>query len=156
LRFFNVFGPRQDPASPYSGVISIFAGRLRSGLPLTVHGDGGQTRDFIYVADVVRHLLAAMAHATLAGPVYNVCTGQATSVRTLAAAMAAALDMPLKIEQLPARTGDIRRSLGDPARARTGLGIAAATDLATGLALLAAAAGQPTAPANLADPARRC
>ena len=61
LRFFNVYGPRQDPASPYSGVVSIFAARLARGETLSVHGDGRQTRDFVFVADVVAHLRAAMA-----------------------------------------------------------------------------------------------
>src|SRR6185312_9578769 len=59
LRFFNVYGPRQDPASPYSGVISIFCNRIRRGEPIDVFGDGGQTRDFVFVADVVNALLAA-------------------------------------------------------------------------------------------------
>ena len=67
LRFFNVFGPRQDPSSPYSGVISIFCDRLRQGLPVRLYGDGGQTRDFIYVGDVVAALLQALAvHAVCA------------------------------------------------------------------------------------------
>ena len=61
LRFFNVYGPRQDPASPYSGVISIFADRVAREQTVSVHGDGGQTRDFVFVADVVAHLRAAMA-----------------------------------------------------------------------------------------------
>ena len=61
LRFFNVYGPRQDPKSPYSGVISIFCERIAAGMPVTIFGDGQQTRDFVYVADVVRALLAGMA-----------------------------------------------------------------------------------------------
>ena len=69
FRFFNVYGPRQDPLSPYSGVISIFANRLAAGEPVTIFGDGEQTRDFVYVADVVRHLIAGMQKAAVS------CTG---------------------------------------------------------------------------------
>ena len=68
LRFFNVFGPRQDPASPYSGVISIFCDRIRRRQPVTIFGDGGQTRDFIHVRDVVAALLAALPRASIEAP----------------------------------------------------------------------------------------
>ena len=84
LRFFNVYGPRQDPRSPYSGVISIFCERLRRGAPINMFGDGGQTRDFVHVADVVAALLAAMRLAPAEAPVFNVCTGIATPVLALA------------------------------------------------------------------------
>ena len=78
LRFFNVYGPRQDPSSPYSGVISIFASRLAQGLALRIDSDGRQGRDFVHVADVTRHLLAAMRHARERpnATVLNVCTGR--------------------------------------------------------------------------------
>src|SRR5215813_5926534 len=86
MRFFNVFGPRQDPASPYSGVISAFLARALAGTPLTVHGDGLQSRDFVFVADVVRFLTAAMErlHRQPAHIVCNVCTGEASTIRHLA------------------------------------------------------------------------
>ena len=137
LRFFNVYGPRQDPKSPYSGVISIFAGRLAAGLGLTVHGDGGQTRDFVFVADVVRHLRAAMAllHDRPCAEVVNVCTGQATSVLDLAHILSALHGNAVAVSHGPARLGDIRQSLGDPAKAIALLGVKAEVLLRDGLAL---------------------
>jgi len=84
LRFFNVYGPRQDPRSPYSGVISIFCERITTGAPITIFGDGQQTRDFVYVADVVAALLAAMALQPADAPIFNICTGVPTSVEGLA------------------------------------------------------------------------
>ena len=75
FRFFNVYGPRQDPKSPYSGVIAIFAEKLARRQTITIFGDGGQSRDFIYVGDVVRHLIAGMENASQGAAVYNVCTG---------------------------------------------------------------------------------
>ena len=136
LRFFNVYGPRQDPASPYSGVISIFADRLARLSPVDVHGDGGQTRDFVYVADVVAHLLGAMAHLGRAPGAWvcNVCTGRETSVLALAETLGRLCRSSAAIGHGPARPGDIRRSVGSPARARALLGIAAETTLAQGLA----------------------
>jgi UDP-glucose 4-epimerase len=138
LRFFNVYGPRQDPSSPYSGVISIFADRIACGLPVTLHGDGGQTRDFVYVTDVVAHLLAAMSRQrTRPGCfVANVCTGRETSVRALAETLAALTGRALALAHGPPRPGDIRRSVGDPARAAQTLGLAADTALRDGLARL--------------------
>jgi len=138
LRFFNVYGPRQDPASPYSGVISIFASRIAAGSPITLHGDGGQTRDFIYVADVVAHLRAAMAHlAEHPGAwVSNVCTGRETSVLALAETLGRLCGQTPNIQSGPARPGDIRRSLGSPARAITTLGLRASITLEDGLTLL--------------------
>jgi UDP-glucose 4-epimerase len=136
LRFFNIYGPRQDPASPYSGVVSIFAARLAEGAMLTVHGEGAQTRDFVFVGDAVAHLLAAMRHLGTAGGsfVLNVCTGQGTSVLDLARTLARLHGRPLRIQHGPARPGDIARSVGDPAEAVARLGLRAATPLADGLA----------------------
>jgi UDP-glucose 4-epimerase len=135
-RLFNVYGPRQDPASPYSGVISIFAGRIAAGEALVVHGDGGQTRDFIFVADVVAHLAAGMAllHRQPGAHVVNVCTGSPTTILGLAEGIARLSGHPPQISFASARTGDIRASLGDPAAARALLGLSAQTALATGLA----------------------
>ncbi len=133
MRFFNVYGPRQDPASPYSGVISIFADRVAQGLPITVHGDGGQTRDFVFVADVVAHLRAAMEKLTAEPCAYvsNVCTGTETSVTTLAKALGAK-----KITNGAARAGDIRRSVGSAEYAVAMLNLRATTELADGLKTL--------------------
>ncbi|SUS03865.1 UDP-glucose 4-epimerase (fragment) [uncultured Defluviicoccus sp.] len=139
MRFFNVYGPRQDPSSPYSGVISIFADRLGQGLPIEIFGDGEQTRDFVYVGDVVTFLLRAMMRESAAGAVVNVCTGRATSINELARTIAHVLGSEPKIIYRPGRTGDIRASLGDPAHALRMLGHAASTSLADGLALTMAA-----------------
>ncbi len=134
-RFFNVFGPRQDPASPYSGVISIFARRAATGEGLTLHGDGLQLRDFVHVSDVVAHLLAAMALLGRApgAHVANVCTGRGTTIRDLAQLVGAAAGRPVAVAHGPARIGDIRHSLGDPALATRLLGISATVTLADGL-----------------------
>jgi UDP-glucose 4-epimerase len=132
VRLFNIYGPRQDPRSPYSGVISIFADRVRQGAPIEIHGDGGQTRDFVFVGDAVAHLVAAMGKVGEAA-VYNVCTGRATSVGALADAIEAAAGKRVERRTIAARAGDIRASIGNPARARAGLGVAAQMPLADGL-----------------------
>ena len=140
LRFFNVYGPRQDPKSPYSGVISIFANRLAIAAPVTIYGDGGQLRDFIHVADVVRHLTGAMA-ALDGNPgthVLNVCTGEGTTVLDLINILADRLGQRPQIKHAPARDGDIRRSVGDPSRAAAVLGIRAKLRLADGLGAMLA------------------
>lgn len=134
LRFFNVYGPRQDPLSPYSGVISIFCERLRAGEEVVVFGDGTQTRDFVYVGDVVHALLAAMRVASIDARVFNVCTGRSTGLLDLVDAIAAILGVNPRITYGAARSGDIPASLGDPAAAREGLGFAARTSLREGLA----------------------
>lgn len=140
LRFFNVYGPRQDPCSPYSGVISIFAGAVAAGRPITLHGDGSQTRDFVFVADVVGHLIAGMRHlgGRPGAHVLNVCTGRETSVRDLAQAIGTASRREPTIRRGPARAGDIGRSVGSPARAVATLGITACVSLADGLAAMLA------------------
>jgi UDP-glucose 4-epimerase len=136
LRFFNVFGPRQDPSSPYSGVISIFADRLKSGRPIVIFGDGKQTRDFVYVGDVAAALRAAMRVLPPASPVFNVCTGRAASVLDIAHMIADLCGVTATIEFQPARAGEACVSLGDPARAAAVLGTQAATSLHDGLARL--------------------
>lgn len=133
LRFFNVYGPRQDPSSPYSGVISVFADRLSRGVPITIHGDGRQVRDFVHVSDVVRHLIAALSVASAEAPVFNVCTGDPNSIETLAKAIRAIVGSDAEIGRAPARTGDIRVSLGSPIRATAAFGIEATVTLEEGL-----------------------
>jgi UDP-glucose 4-epimerase len=141
LRFFNVYGPRQDPRSPYSGVISIFVDRLRAGRGIEIYGDGSQVRDFIFVKDVVRHLLAAMERASSQSRVFNVCTGKGTSILTLAQTIGQVLRHEPEISRQPPRQGDIRMSLGNPQRAVEALEVAAETALNQGLrATIAAAA----------------
>ena len=133
LRFFNVYGPRQDPRSSYSGVISIFCERVARGAPIDIFGDGGQTRDFIFVADVVTALLAAMRHPSTDAPVFNVCTGAPTTVLDLARTIADLAGMAPDIRHRPPRAGDIRHSTGVPNRARAAFGLGAAMPLRDGL-----------------------
>ena len=138
LRLFNVYGPLQDPASPYSGVISIFCDRLRAGQPVVIFGDGAQTRDFIYVADAVTTLRAAMQRRPAGAPVFNVCTGTATTVIALAQTIGALCNRQPELEFQPPRDGDIRHSLGAPGQARAALGLNAATGIRKGLAAVLA------------------
>ncbi len=133
LRFFNVYGPRQDPSSPYSGAISIFCERVRRGAPIDIFGDGGQTRDFVYVADVVAALLAAMRLAPADAPVFNVCTGIATSVMDLARIIAERAGTRLDARRGPPRAGEIRRSTGSPVLSRKSLGLPEPESLRNGL-----------------------
>lgn len=145
LRFFNVYGPRQDPRSPYSGVISLFADAIGAGRPVRVHGDGHQSRDFVFVGDVVAHLVAGMARLSENVPaengvdapmpaVLNVCTGQETSVIQLVDALAEACGRSATVLHCPARLGDIRRSVGSPVLATARLAVQARMPLGEGLA----------------------
>lgn len=135
-RYFNVFGPRQDPSSPYSGVISIFARSYRAGQPVTIFGDGRQTRDFVAVRDVARANALAATRPGLASGVANICTGRATSLLDLARIFGAAHPGVAAPVHRPARAGDIIHSLGDPAAAAAALGFTARTGVADGLAEL--------------------
>lgn len=143
LRFFNVFGPGQPADSPYSGVISIFAHRLARGVPLTLHGSGEQTRDFIHVGDVVRALRLAMDRCLGGGDatalVCNVCSGVPTSIADLAERLMAVAGRRVPLEHRPPRLGDVPQSLGDPAAAERLLGFRAETPLGDGLRALLAA-----------------
>ena len=132
LRFFNVYGPRQDPASPYSGVISIFADRARAGKPIVIFGDGAQTRDFIYVGDVVRAISAALGDGA-SRLCANVGTGGETSVLELARTVVDLCGGRSAIEHAPARAGEILRSRARVDRLRDALGVVAETRLVDGL-----------------------
>jgi len=134
LRFFNVYGPRQDPKSPYSGVISIFCERIVKGEPITIYGDGAQTRDFVHVSDVVAALLAGMRFRPDEASVFNVCTGEATSVMELARVIGELAGKDPDERRMPPRAGEIRRSLGDPAAMRRALGLGEMVRLREGLA----------------------
>lgn len=135
MRFFNVFGPRQDPKSPYSGVISIFTDRLLSGQTLSIFGDGRQQRDFVYVGDVVRRLVAAMRTMSVKPRIFNVCRGVGTSVHELALILGETIGVAPRIEFLPAKPGDIQVSIGDPALGNAELGGELSTTLRQGLRL---------------------
>ncbi len=135
LRFFNLYGPRQDVQSPYSGVIALFADRLRLGEPVEIYGDGEQVRDFIYVGDAVGALDRALTAASTRAPVFNICTGKGTSVRALAQTMAELYQTDITAYYSPARSGEVRISVGDPRRAAEQLRFRAETALADGLAI---------------------
>ena len=132
LRFFNVYGPRQDPTSPYSGVISIFTDRARAGKTLTIFGDGQQTRDLVYVGDVVRAVLADVSDVN-SRLVANVGTGGETSVLELARAVNELCGNHSTIEHAPARAGEILKSRARVDRLRDHLGVVAQTKLLDGL-----------------------
>lgn len=133
LRFFNVYGPRQDPRSPYAGVISMFAQRASAGQPLRLFGDGEQTRDFIYVKDVARAIGLACLHDKGRGEPINIGTGQTITVRRLAQTILALCDAPERVECLPARSGEIRHSCADVDKAARVLKFVAETPLRVGL-----------------------
>lgn len=135
LRFFNVYGPRQDPRSPYSGVISIFADRMSVGEPLILFGDGEQTRDFIYVGDVVALILRTLT-ITRDAHIFNGCTGRATSLIELASTLGEITGRPAQLQHATARPADIRHSLGAPDRAKVAFGFEATTTLLEGLSRL--------------------
>ena len=133
LRYFNVFGPRQDPSSPYSGVISLFTTALLGMQQPLVYGDGRQTRDFTYVANVVDGNLRALRAKGLRGQVVNLATGRGVSLRQLLAALGRSTGRKPKPRFAPPRPGDIRHSLADIRRARTLLGYRPRVDFETGL-----------------------
>jgi len=133
LRLFNVYGPRQDPRSSYSGVISIFVDRLSAGAPAEIYGDGEQVRDFVYVGDAAAYFLAAMDQAGTGAPVYNVCSGRGTTVNVLYAHLQAILGCALPATYRPARPGDIRDSIGDPSAGERRFAVRAETPLPKGL-----------------------
>lgn len=141
LRFFNLYGPRQDPRSPYSGVIATFADRLRRGEPVEIFGDGEQIRDFIFIADALAALKRAMPAASAGAPVFNVCTGQGTTVQHLAETIAALCATKLVSYHRPPRCGEVQISIGDPRHAAEKLGFRARTALAEGLAQTLGALG---------------
>jgi len=133
LRYFNVFGPRQLDDSPYTGVIAIFARCLLEGTPPTIFGDGGQTRDFTFVDNVVRANLAAMQRDVPAGAVINVGGGERVSILDLYKAMAESLGSDLKPSFREPRAGDVMHSLADAERARRLLNLDAGVPWREGL-----------------------
>jgi len=112
LRYFNVFGPRQDPNGDYAAVVPKFITSVLAGEAPTIFGDGGQSRDFMYVEDVAATNLAAMQGSNVSGRVFNVCAGVETNLLQLLAAIQAAAETGLEPIFAPARVGDIRRSVG--------------------------------------------
>ncbi len=136
LRYFNVFGPRQDPRSPYSGVISIFVERALAGEVPTIFGDGLQTRDFVEVDDVVQANVLAATRPQANGRAYNVGGGRETSLLDVLAAIGRAVGRTITPNHAPPRAGDIRASVADIRRAREELGYAPRVSVEDGLARL--------------------
>jgi UDP-glucose 4-epimerase len=134
IRYFNVFGPRQDPSSPYSGVISLFATALLEGRQPSICGDGEQTRDFTYVANVVDGVLRACTAPKASGQVINVATGGRVSINELCAAMARAIGVEGSPAHVEPRPGDVRDSQADITKARELLGYEPIVGFEDGLA----------------------
>jgi len=122
LRYFNVYGSRQDPRSAYSGVISRFADAIKKGTAPTIYGDGSQTRDFIHVSDVAQANLQAGSQSRTGFSVYNVGTGLETSIAELFKFMAEAKGFRMPPQHSPVRAGDIVRSVAGNTRAKSALG----------------------------------
>jgi UDP-glucose 4-epimerase len=133
LRFFNVYGPRQDPKSPYSGVISIFADRAMAGRELTIFGSGEQTRDFVYVGDVARAVVRACLSSEGDRAVINIGTGREVTVNELARTIVRLCGQRSEIVHAPQRAGEIARSVAAVERMRTVFGLSAETSLEDGL-----------------------
>jgi len=136
FRFFNIFGPRQDPSSPYSGVISIFCERALNGTPINLFGDGEQTRDFLYVADLVAVLVQALEQAQVQEGAVNVGLNRATTLNQLLEALRKVVGPLPEVNHGPARAGDIRHSRADNARLLARFDLPEPTPLADGLAHL--------------------
>lgn len=133
LRYFNVFGPRQDPASPYSAVIPLFVTAILGNQPPLIFGDGGQSRDFVYVGNVVQGNLLAGNAPKAAGQIFNMAEGRQTSLLQLLDILAELLGKTIQPDFQPARVGDVRESLADITQARHVLGYDPKTSLVDGL-----------------------
>lgn len=136
LRYFNVFGPRQDPSSPYSGVISIFMTRAIEGKKAQIYGDGEQSRDFVYVGDVAAANVRAAEAEGISGNVYNVGAGKRTTLNELASLVAKVTGKEFSPKHEAARTGDIVHSLADISRTKKDLAWAPEVDVEEGLTRL--------------------
>jgi UDP-glucose 4-epimerase len=135
LRFFNVYGPRQA-MNDYSGVITRFIDRSKQKLPLTIYGDGSQTRDFVYVQDVAQAVFASVKNEKAVGQVLNVGSGHPTSINELAKAVINLAGGNLQIRYEAPRTGDIKDSFADISKARKILNYEANVSLQDGLRAL--------------------
>ena len=136
FRFFNIFGPRQDPSSPYSGVISIFSERAQKGLPITIFGDGEQTRDFVYVEDLVGVLAQAIVAPQVEEGAINVGMNKATTLKQMLGALEEVLGELPPVSHSPARSGDIRHSRANNQRLLERFEMAEPTPMRVGLARL--------------------
>ncbi len=134
LRFFNVYGPRQDPASPYAAVVPRFIAALRAGQQPTIYGDGQQSRDFVFVGDIVRALWTAATTRGVAGAIFNVGSGANWSILELAQTIGRLLGVPVQPHFAPERSGEVRHSCADTTLFATRAGFHITTDLRQGLA----------------------
>ena len=139
LRYFNVFGPRQDPTSQYAAVVPRFIAAIEEGHAVPIHGDGTQSRDFTFVTNVVDANILASAADHVSGTMLNVATGRRASVNELADVIAGVLGKAVEKEYFPVRTGDVRDSWADVTEARRLLGYETQVGLEEGLRLTAAA-----------------
>jgi len=133
LRYFNVFGPRQDPTSQYAAVVPLFVTAIEAGRPVTIFGDGEQSRDFTYVDNVVDATIRAGEAEGANGRIFNVAAGAPASVNTLADTIGRILDKPVEREYRDPRPGDVRDSWADVSEAEQALGWRASIDLEEGL-----------------------
>jgi UDP-glucose 4-epimerase len=133
LRYFNVFGPRQSPFSQYAAVVPLFVTALASGKPIVIHGDGEQSRDFTYVANVVDATIRAADAAGASGRIFNVAAGAPASVNEVADTIGRILDKAVERQFTPSRAGDIRDSWADIGAARETLGYEPQVELEEGL-----------------------
>ena len=136
LRYFNVYGPRQDPYSPYSGVISIFADKLNQGAAPTIFGDGEQTRDFVYVSDVVEANMQAISSVAAVGQVINIATGSKITLNQLLNTFCEIKQVEFSAEYRDPRQGDIKESYANVDKAATLLGWNPTVELTQGLRAL--------------------
>ena len=133
LRYFNVFGPRQDLLSQYASVVPNFITALREGRPLTIFGDGEQSRDFTYVGNVVEANVLAMSAAEVSGRVYNIACGRRITVNRLVGELEELMGAEARLVYAEERPGEVRDSLADIGRARAELGYSPSTELREGL-----------------------
>jgi len=133
LRYFNVYGPRQRPDSMYAAAVPIFIRRLLDGKPITIYGDGGQTRDLINIHDVVRANFVAAEHPSAPGQIFNICTGIETRILDLVEVLQDLFPLAPAPTFAPARAGDIYRSIGSPQKAAALIGFRAQVTLEAGL-----------------------
>jgi UDP-glucose 4-epimerase len=133
LRYFNVFGPRQSPDSPYAAVVPLFIQALTGRKAPTIHGDGEQSRDFTYVADTVQANLLAAEAPGVSGRVYNVACGRRTTLLEMVGYLNEMLGTRIAPRHVAARLGDVRHSQADIERAKTDLGYRPTTDVPAGL-----------------------
>lgn len=136
LRMFNVFGPRQSLSNPYQGVLAIFLGRLLRGEPIQIHGDGEQTRDFVYIDDVVQAWIACLEKSAAVGKVFNIGSGSPTSVNQLCDVILEQFGksrQSFQVTSVPHQQGDVRASAADIGRIRDALGWSPTVSFAEGL-----------------------